>query len=344
MKIQRMAICLFLLALISVRASAQDTTCENFETEEIACNDPPYGACSSHSSLAGVIIGDNGFGCQHPAPGLVPFTCPSGSTCPGTTYQTIAVSNPYCEQTYTTCGCVGDGCVGGGGGGGQCCPADGGPCVLVCNGSPIIVDTTGHGFHLTSAEDGVIFDITGDGHPVKLAWTAANSGDAFLALDLNHNGRIDSGKELFGNYTEQPPSPDPNGYLALAEFDKPENGGNGDGIIDSRDAVYSKLLLWIDANHDGISQPNELHTLPELGVFSIALRYRNEPLVDQYGNAFRYRGILNPDALDGESKDGRFTYDVFFVEAQPPAAKTQPTIKTGPPLEKIISAVDRSLN
>jgi len=72
-------------------------------------------------------------------------------------------------------------------------------------------------------------------------------------------------------------------------------------------------LLWIDENHDGISQPNELHTLPELGVFSIGLRYRDEPLTDRYGNQFRYRGVLNPDPLDGESKDGRWTYDVFFV-------------------------------
>ena len=185
-------------------------------------------------------------------------------------------------------------------------------------GSCKIVDTTGKGFHLTSAEDGVAFDISGTGHPVKMAWTASDSGDAFLALDRNHNGKIDGGKELFGNYAEQSPCEDGtnscfNGYRALAEFDKPENGGNGDGIIDSRDAVYSKLLLWIDTNHDGISQPNELHTLPELGVYSIALKYHDGHFRDEYGNWFRYSSALNPDPQDGTSKDGRANYDVFFA-------------------------------
>ena len=219
----------------------------------------------------------------------------------------------------------------GGGGGGTGCGAEAPPpeakltlatvtggtlpppgCYISCGCSPIVVDTTGRGFKLTPADTGVVFDIRADGHPVKLAWTAANSGNAFLALDRNHNGMIDGGKELFGNFTDQPASANPNGYLALAEFDKPENGGNGDGIIDSRDAVYSKLLLWIDENHDGISQPNELHTLPELGVYSISLKYHQEPFVDQYGNRFRYRGVLNPNVADGTSKDGRYTYDVFF--------------------------------
>lgn len=187
-----------------------------------------------------------------------------------------------------------------------------------CGGpnSPIIVDTTGLGFHLTSAENGVWFDIHADGHPIFISWTAAGSGNALLALDRNHNGRIDNGKELFGNITAQPRSDHPNGYLALAEFDKPENGGNGDGIIDERDDVFPHLLLWIDENHNGISEPNELHTLPELGVYSISLHYRDDQhFRDQYGNWFHYQAALNPDPRDGTSKDGRITYDVFFVAA-----------------------------
>jgi hypothetical protein len=187
--------------------------------------------------------------------------------------------------------------------------------------SPIIVDTTGKGFHLTSALNGVVFDMAGDGHPIRIAWTVANSGNAFLALDRNHNGRIDNGRELFGNFTEQPESGAPNGFLALAEFDKPENGGNGDGIIDERDAVFPHLLLWIDENHDGISQPKELHPLPELGVFSLGLHFRDDRhFFDEDGNWFHYQAAVNPDPSDGTSKDGRVAYDVFFVVAHPDAS------------------------
>lgn len=202
-------------------------------------------------------------------------------------------------------------------------------------GSPIIVDTTGKGFQLTAARSGVVFDILGDGRPAKIAWTAATSGNAFLALDRNHNGIIDSGKELFGNVTDQPASADRNGFAALAEFDKPENGGNGDGIIDQRDAVFSQLVLWIDENHDGVSQANELHKLPELGVFSIGLHYTQEPFTDQYGNWFHYRGALNLDPLDGKSKDGRWAYDVFFVADKSKSKKHS--------RDKLISAGDRRL-
>jgi hypothetical protein len=181
------------------------------------------------------------------------------------------------------------------------------------NCSPIVIDTEGEGFHLTAASDGVMFDMAGRGHPLQIAWTAPGSHNAFLALDRNHNGKIDDGTELFGNFSLQPKSAVPNGFLALAEFDKPENGGNGDGIIDERDAVFAHLVLWIDENHDGISQVNELHPLPELGVFSLSLTYKESRRQDAFGNVFRFKAKVNAHDKDDDSPVGPMAYDVFLV-------------------------------
>jgi hypothetical protein len=170
---------------------------------------------------------------------------------------------------------------------------------------PLVVDVHGNGVALTSADEGVRFDVNADGIAERVAWTRHGSDDAWLVLDRNRNGSIDDGTELFGNVAPQPRTPSPNGYIALGELESTAQRGNGDHVVDPADAIWPDLRLWRDANHDGVSQPGELSTLSANGVDWLDVTPRKSGRRDRYGNFFRYR------AKAGGS-GGRWTYDVFL--------------------------------
>jgi hypothetical protein len=181
-----------------------------------------------------------------------------------------------------------------------------------CGGSPILVDVNGDGFALTDAMNGVDFDLNGNGTRDRIAWTVANSDDAWLVLDRDGNGTIDKGAELFGNFTTQPTVPNHmrQGFLALAEYDKATGGGNGDGRIDAADAMFNALRLWRDTNHNGFSEASELYTLASLDVVAIGLDYKESRRTDEFGNQFKYRAKVYGSR---QTNVGRWAWDVFLT-------------------------------
>lgn len=84
-------------------------------------------------------------------------------------------------------------------------------------------------------------------------------------------------------------------------------------MIDARDSVFSSLRLWRDANHTGVSEPNELHTLPSLDVVRPHLDYKESRKTDESANSFRYRAKLD-DARGAKLR--RWAWDVFRVAGQ----------------------------
>lgn len=139
---------------------------------------------------------------------------------------------------------------------------------------PLIIDLGKPGIDLCSLIDGVNFDLDNNGFAEKTAWIG--SEDGFLALDRNGNGIIDNGGELFGDQVIlKNGSKSKSGFEALAELDE-----NGDGIIDSDDSIYWNLKVWIDANHNGKSEFNELMLLSELKIVSINLDHSEVSIVD----------------------------------------------------------------
>lgn len=185
--------------------------------------------------------------------------------------------NVACTLTSAgyTCPATGDGGTGDGGNPG----CTWGAC------SPLVLDLNGDGIHTTDVEtDPVAFDLTGDGRLDLVGWTHPSTEEGLLYYDHNHNRVIDGGAELFGEVTMLPDGRRAqNGFEALAAYDDPAHGGNGDGVISSADRVWGRIRLWVDRNHDGLMTNDENYSLGEVKVVQLDLGYEQAAGGEQYG-------------------------------------------------------------
>ncbi|KHD89638.1 MAG: calcium-binding protein [Bdellovibrio sp. ArHS] len=118
----------------------------------------------------------------------------------------------------------------------------------------------------------------------KTMWPEAKSPGWFVALDRDGSGMIDQRNELFGDNADQV-----NGFEVLKKFDT-----NKDGFIDKKDKEFKKLVLWNDANGDGVSQKEEVVKL-SAKITKISLNYE--------------KGVVRPIGRHAEARErAKFWY------------------------------------
>ena len=172
--------------------------------------------------------------------------------------------------------------------------------------SPIAIDLNGDGVQTISTV--VEFfeslnDETQEVEKVKTGWLSGEDG--FLAVDQNGNGVIDNQDELFGSTVVGSGE----AFDKLASYDS-----NGNGFIDKDDTNFDQIMVWQDANQNGItdtykdSNLNELKSLSAFGVSELSLDYRYDPTKDAQGNIF---GETSTAVVNGETRD---LIDVYFQQ------------------------------
>lgn len=170
--------------------------------------------------------------------------------------------------------------------------------------SPLAIDLDGDGVETVSVDNGVYFDHDGNGFAEKTGWIGKDDG--ILVRDLNNNGQIDNGSELFGNQTILSNGEKAaNGFEALADLDS-----NHDGVFDGDDDAFGEIKVWQDLNQNGVVDDGELKTLNEAGITSINLNYQNQTITDNNGNEHNQTGsFTKTDATTGIITDVWFDVD-----------------------------------
>ncbi len=294
-----------------------------------SCPDPYACTTSYDCGAVGGGICDNGC-CTTDSGGGGGCDLNAGNPCPGSSCGVLECDGQACDTT----GCN-DGYPGGGSDPCNPSPCGNDGCMTVFEHGvyaaecydlsldPVVVSLDGSLFPMTNAAGGVRFDFFNSGKPVKVSWTAAGAKVGWLVMDRTGSGAITNGSQLFSNVMPQPAMPDKRlGFIALAQWDKPSMGGNGDGQITSKDWVFSRLRVWTDLNHNGISDPGELLTMQQAGIQAISAHYLPDNWTDSYGNRFQNRAQISWTSSrpgKGQGSGGgrdQWAYDVVLLSSK----------------------------
>ena len=173
--------------------------------------------------------------------------------------------------------------------------------------SPLVVDLNGDGIiETTSTDSGIYFDFDNNQKIENSGWVGKDDG--LLVRDINNNGQIDDGTELFGNNTVLSNGQKAtNGFEALKDLDS-----NNNNVFDSSDTAWNQVKVWKDANQNGKVDEEELLTLEQAGIENIDLTYQNSSTIDFSGNTVGQTGSFDrEDGTQGNINDIWFNIDLM---------------------------------
>ncbi len=164
--------------------------------------------------------------------------------------------------------------------------------------SPLVVDLDGDGVETVGTNNNIYFDHDGNGFAENTGWVGKDDG--LLVRDINGNGQIDNGTELFGNNSVLSSGEKAaNGFEALADLDS-----NNDGVFNSSDTAWNQVEVWKDANLNGYVDEGELLTLEQANVSGINLNYQKGNTQDENNNSHNQTGtFIKTDGSTGTVTD-----------------------------------------
>ncbi|MEI8254824.1 MAG: hypothetical protein WCJ30_04045 [Deltaproteobacteria bacterium] len=156
-----------------------------------------------------------------------------------------------------------------------------------CSTPLVLVFDTRRGVVYRADDGRSEFDLAAVGEAPATRTDWPDAATPWLVLDRDGDGRITSGRELFGSAVVVDGRPARDGFEALSGID-----ANRDGVIDARDPMFGSLRAWSDRNHDRVSTPDEMRPLAAYGIKSLPVGHTIAARCDARGNCERERAAL----------------------------------------------------